>query len=230
MSLYFDKINIRMKSAADEKLAVWQYNYMRRQFDFYGVPANIRNKIIKDFLKKYELPEKTIFDKIIKEFWECRFRELQYAAIQIIRQFQKSNDVPLKTIEYLTTHKPWWDTVDLIAPNITAVYFDRNPAKRNQIIDKWLSDDNIWLKRSAVIFQLRKKQKTDVDLFIYVIERLKNNDEFFIQKAIAWALREYSKTDAEFVKHFLQKNNFSNFVVREALRYLKKYQKNNISI
>jgi len=140
----------------------------------------------------------------------------------IVRKYQKTHDISLELIEYMIILKSWWDTVDLIAPNIAAIFLDNHLSEKKSIITKWIYSDNIWLKRSAVIFQLRKKNQTDIELLLYAIEKLRNIDEFFIQKAIAWALREYSKTDAKFVKEYVRKNNFSKFVEREALRYLNK--------
>ena len=222
MERYCVELERQMKAFANKDLAVWQRKYMRNKFKFLGVPASDRNFVIKDFLKKKGLPNENNFEKIIYDLWTDEYREMQYAAIQIVRKYQKTHDISLELIEYMIILKSWWDTVDLIAPNIAAIFLDNHLSEKKSIITKWIYSDNIWLKRSAVIFQLRKKNQTDIDLLLYAIEKLRNIDEFFIQKAIAWALREYSKTDAKFVKEYVRKNNFSKFVEREALRYLNK--------
>ena len=222
MERYCVELERQMKVFANKDLAVWQRKYMRNKFKFLGVPASDRNFVIKDFLKKKGLPNENNFEKIIYDLWTDEYREMQYAAIQIVRKYQKTHDISLELIEYMIILKSWWDTVDLIAPNIAAIFLDNHLSEKKSIITKWIYSDNIWLKRSAVIFQLRKKNQTDIELLLYAIEKLRNIDEFFIQKAIAWALREYSKTDAKFVKEYVRKNNFSKFVEREALRYLNK--------
>ncbi len=222
MERYCVELERQMKAFANKDLAVWQRKYMRNKFKFLGVPASDRNFVIKDFLKKKGLPNENNFEKIIYDLWTDEYREMQYAAIQIVRKYQKTHDISLELIEYMIILKSWWDTVDLIAPNIAAIFLDNHLSEKKSIITKWIYSDNIWLKRSAVIFQLRKKNQTDIELLLYAIEKLRNIDEFFIQKAIAWALREYSKTDAKFVKEYVRKNNFSKFVEREALRYLNK--------
>ncbi len=200
--------------------------YMRNQFKFYGLYADERNEIFKKFIKNTGLPDRNNINLIIEQMWNNDFREMQYSAIQLYKQFQKINKPDdLQIIEFIITHKSWWDTVDSIAPYIVQKHFELFPDQQAAIIDKWLNSSNIWLQRSCLIFQLLMKEKTDIDLLFTNIEKLKNIDEFFIQKAIGWSLRQYSKINPNLIQTYVNKNNFSNFVSREALRHINRQKK-----
>ena len=121
----------------------------------------------------------------------------------------------------MLTHNSWWDTVDFIAPKLIGAYFVSFPDQRDAYVNKWLLSKNIWLQRSCIIFQLLRKEKTDTEFLEKIINSLLGSKEFFINKAIGWALRDYSRTDAEWVKHFASKTDVHPLSKREALRLLK---------
>lgn len=120
----------------------------------------------------------------------------------------------------LIVSKSWWDTVDVLSPHIMGYMFSTYPKLISQYSDLWIEDENIWLQRSAILYQLHYKGGTDEErLFRYIIRRA-NNDEFFVQKAIGWVLREYAKTNPESVKSFVLNHQLKPLSKREALKHL----------
>ena len=132
----------------------------------------------------------------------------------------KQEEIPF--LEYLITTKSWWDTVDYISPHLIGALFMKKPEVIEHSIQRWLDSDNLWLQRSAILFQLKYKDKTDTKLLFSIIEACANSKEFFIRKAIGWALREYSKTNPEAVLTFVQTHSLSPLSEREALRIIRK--------
>ena len=117
--------------------------------------------------------------------------------------------------------KSWWDTVDLIAGKQIGYHLRQHPQLIDPSVGKWLNSGNLWLQRTALLFQLKYKQNTDTALLLKVIDRLKDSDEFFLQKAIGWILREYSKTDAAWVCKVVDQKELAPLSAREALKWLK---------
>lgn len=117
--------------------------------------------------------------------------------------------------------RSWWDTVDGIAPNILGKFLQNYPELRDPCLKDFIQSDNIWLQRSTLLFQLRYKQDTDQDALFTLCESLSHSKEFFIQKAIGWALRQYAYTNKEAVYDFVDGHSLSNLSKREALKHRK---------
>ena len=147
-------------------------------------------------------------------------REFQYVAIDyMITVKDKFTPDDMETIEKLILTKSWWDSVDAI--NIVVGHIAmKYPEVKEGILTKWMKSDNIWLNRVSIIFQLKYKEKTDTEFLSKAILHNSGTDEFFINKAIGWALREYSKTNKEWVKEFIESNDLSALSVREGSKYL----------
>ncbi len=128
----------------------------------------------------------------------------------------------IRLIEFMVTHKSWWDTIDYIAAWHAGKYFQNYPKEILPVTERWMKSSNFWLQRSALLFQLKYKSNTNFDLLTNYILRLKGEKEFFIRKAIGWVLREYSKTDSEKIKGFVASNDISNLSKTEALKWLKR--------
>ncbi len=221
--MIFKEILENFKKKADKSLALWQKNYMRRQFEFLGVNASDRNLIIKKYYPKILNLSYSDLERFVGLCWDNKYREMQYAAMWLLRNYSKKK--PLENIgiaEFMIENKSWWDTVDFIAPNIAEPYFFENPQEEKIIVNKWLKSDNLWLRRSSIIYQLKRKEKTDTLILLYNIKQLADERDFFIQKAIGWALREYSKVNPDFVIKTCEDINLSNLAHREALKYLKR--------
>jgi 3-methyladenine DNA glycosylase AlkD len=135
------------------------------------------------------------------------------------RQFDQKD---INLLEHIITSKSWWDTIDFIASNLAGHYFKLFPDQRWPICEKWLLGDNIWLHRSALLFQLKYKTEVDTELLKHIIRRLLGSNEFFINKAIGWMLREYSKTNPDWVLGFVERHTLHKLSRREALKWLDK--------
>lgn len=126
----------------------------------------------------------------------------------------------LETLEYMIINRSWWDTVDFIATHLASRYFMHFQVEIRPRTRVWMDSGNIWLQRSALLFQLSWKERTDVDLLFHYMEELSQEKEFFIEKAIGWALRQLSRTYPEQVRQFVESHALRPLSRREALRLL----------
>jgi len=214
-----------MAAAADPQQALQMARYMRDQFAFYGIKSPQRREILRSFLKEYGAPAIGDASEVVRALWELPEREQQYNALDILIRLQKKLQPDfLPTLKWLITTKSWWDTVDGLASNVSGTIFANFPETGATAVQQWRSVDNIWLRRTTLLHQLKYKDKTNVPLLFSLIEENLYDDEFFIQKAIGWALREYSKTDETAVREFVAQTNLSPLAHREALKWLKNNQ------
>ena len=194
--------------------------YMKDNFPFLGIKKPQRIILQKLFVKQFKRSKKIDWT-LIFNLWELEEREFQYLALDLINatyNHLRKNDI--KKIEKLIVTKSWWDTVDFLSSKVTGELCREYPALKEDIRTSWSKSDNIWLSRSAILFQLRYKEKTDTDLLCKIIAENSSSDNFFINKAIGWALREFSKTDKEWVKNFIQQNRLNSLSVREGSKYI----------
>src|SRR5690554_7138620 len=160
--------------------------------------------------------------EIVLKLWDAPQRELHYFAQELFFKYKQQFEVSdISVIECLIGHNAWWDTVDFIATKPLAFYFKKFPDQREKIVQKWLSTGDIWFQRSALLFQLKYKTETDLELMSSTILTLKDSKEFFIKKAIGWILREYSRTDAQWVLNFVNQNELQALSKREAIRLIQ---------
>ncbi len=216
---YIDGITELFVKSKDDSNAYYMKKYMKNLFDFFGIKAPGRKDLTKIYFAMNGLPEKNELADIVKDLWSLEQREYQYFGMELLNKFSREleiNDVPL--LEFLITNKSWWDTVDYLAANPVGTLFASNKILKEKISNYWNDSENMWLKRTAIIFQLKYKSNTDVKLLGSIIESNKNSEEFFIQKAMGWALREYGKTDPGFVVDFVNKVELPRLSKREALR------------
>ena len=166
--------------------------------------------------------ERTEFWTLIHSLWEKNEREFQYLAIDLLNKQPKQKYHPKDSLELerLITTKSWWDTVDLLASNYLGKYLKIFPDEGKILIEKWRLSDNLWLKRSCLIFQLKYGNKTDVSLLKSLILQFYVINDFFIQKAIGWTLRQLSKSDVESVRKILSDIPLKGIALREARKYL----------
>ena len=222
MTAFIDILKIEFEKHINIKVALEQKVYMRNKFEFYGLKATERREIQKPFFIKQYLPNKSELNKIVKTLWEKPQRDYQYfsqeLAFKYVKQLEQKD---IKLYEYMVTHKSWWDTVDFIAAKLMGEYFKIFPEQKDKYVQKWLKSNNIWLQRSALIFQLKYKKDLDTELLSSTINALLGSNEFFINKAIGWILREFSKTNPKWVLEFVNKTALNTLSKREALRIIK---------
>lgn len=194
---------------------------MKGHFEFYGLTSPIRKELQRPFLVKNYLPSKSDLEKIVKPLWQQPQREVQYFAQELVQKYSKQFEKEdIELFEYMVSQKSWWDTVDFIASNILGPYFTKFPEERKPHVKKWISSNNLWLQRSAVIFQLKYKHDVDTELLSYAIYKLLGSKEFFINKAIGWSLRQYGKFNPGWVKDFVLRTPLEPLSRREALKLL----------
>ena len=221
MKDYISTLLFEFKANANLKIAAQQKAYLREQFTFYGIKTPARRAIQKPFLIKAHLPPKKNLEGLVRTLWNKPQRECHYFAQELVQKYRKQFDVKdIVLLEYMIENNSWWDTVDFIATKPIKAYFKKFPNQRDVYIEKWLSSGNIWLQRTCLIFQLLEKEKTDAILLKHVISSLLGSHEFFINKAIGWALRDYGKTNPEWVMNFVESSDLHPLSKREALKLM----------
>ena len=212
------------RAHANPERAIRMKAYMKDQFNYLGLPSPLRRELTKKFYASAGYPPLQQLVAIVDEAWKMPYREFKYFALELlVKMKKKSGHDAIHLYERLITSESWWDTVDLIAPSLIGYHMQQYPEERDQYIAKWIQSDNIWLQRSCILFQLKYKDKTDTTLLSDITLQLKESKEFFIRKAIGWALREYSKTDSGFVIRFVQQHELSGLSHREALKWLERH-------
>ena len=221
MNEFVQTLELELKRNSNAIIAAGQKAYMRNQFEFYGITTPLRREIQKQFLAKSYLPPKTDIEEIVKTLWNKPQREFQFIAQELVFKYTHQFDkYDIALLEFMVTNKSWWDTVDYIAVKLIGAYFTRFPEQLDIYIDKWLASRNIWLQRCCLLYQLKSKDKMDTQRLQYIIQKLLGSKEFFINKAIGWVLREYSKTNPKWVRDFTENNDLANLSRREALRLM----------
>lgn len=223
MSEFIQVLSNEFQRNSNPEIAAGQKAYMRDQFEFFGIKAPIRKEIQKPFLVKAYLPPKEELETLVKELWAKPQREFQMFGQELTAKYQRKfekQDIAL--LEFMVTHKSWWDSVDFIAAHLMGSYFKIFPELREEYVNKWLDSGHLWLQRSAILFQLKYKEETDTELLSYVIHRLLGSKEFFINKAIGWILRDYSRRNPDWVIHFVNQTDLQPLSRKEALRIINK--------
>ncbi|MCT0026904.1 DNA alkylation repair protein [Lactococcus lactis] len=220
----------------NEENAEKQAAYLRHQFEFIGLKTPERRLLAKDFLKEKKA-DRQIDWELVFEFWNLPEREFQYLALDYLHQMKKwvifDN---MEKIKKLTVSKSWWDTVDALDELVGHLLLTgRKQATENDstayeqvktLVKEWAQAENFWIRRIAIDCQLSFKNQTDLELLSYNIEKnlLGSSfaDEFFITKAIGWALRDLAKTNSAWVIKFIEEheNKMAKLSIREASKHL----------
>lgn len=221
MHPYVNAIKTLFEQNANPTQAVPMKKYMRDQFEYLGIKTPQNVALQKEFFAENGFPSLTDLDVILRDLWSLPQREFQYVAVGLLGRANK--EIPakfIKTIEYMLVTKSWWDTVDSIAGGTVGVHFRRFPEVRQKYLAKWRASDNFWLRRTAILFQLNYKQETDFDLLCEIIRENLDSKEFFINKAIGWALRQYARVEPQAVKKFVSSTRLHPLSEREAMKHL----------
>jgi 3-methyladenine DNA glycosylase AlkD len=212
----------RLQQAADEEKRVQMEKYMRSLFPFMGVQKPIRQELTKDWIRQQAKSETLSLRKTIKILWEQPEREFQYIAMDLMQQSKcyQATDCPEWLMGYIRD-KSWWDTVDFLASHLHGKHLLLFPQLKGELLRSWGQHEDKWVCRSAIIAQLGHKQQTDLDLLSELIELHRGSGDFFIQKAIGWALREVAKRQPIWVQDFCDRYDLKPLSRREALKNIK---------
>lgn len=195
--------------------------YMRDQFTFVGLKSPERKLQEKPLLQQAKTWDQAQLLEVFADLYGRPEREYQYAALDLARKYATRFDFDgIQTLASYITVKPWWDTVDNLRP-IFWLYLQHHYEDMPKVWALFYGQDDFWLRRVAITLQLSAKSETDVHLLTQAIDYDLQTDEFFIQKAIGWALRQYARTDANWVKAFIHAHSeLSKLAVREATKHL----------
>ena len=210
-----------LENNRNELLAESMGKYMRDKFNFLGIGGPKRTELFKKYFPTAR-KTKEIDWNFIETCWNKEEREFQYAVVYYLKamqKFLKKGDI--SKLKYLVVTKSWWDTVDLLSKIIGDVV-NRNKELKTLMLEWSKKENNIWLRRVAILHQLSFKENVDKLLLETILEDNLSDGEFFINKAIGWALRDYSKVNPEWVRKFIEKNRseMANLSLREAMKYL----------
>ncbi|MFC7548604.1 DNA alkylation repair protein [Plantactinospora sp. GCM10030261] len=207
-------------AARDPGRAVAMSAYMRDRFPFLGIAAPAQRQLSREVLAGLSRPDESALRSVALGCWALPEREYQYFACGYLRRHAVvCGPGFLATARTLVTVKPWWDTVDVLAAHLVGPLVRRHPELVAEL-DSWIVDADLWLVRTALLHQLAAKEDTDERrLFGYCV-RQAGHPDFFVRKAIGWALREYAKTEPVRVRHFVTANRsrLAPMSVREALK------------
>ncbi len=202
-----------------EKDAVLMKAYMRNQFEFLGVKSPKRKLLQREYFKGF----KGFDESVARDLYKNKYREFKYTSIDFLIKFKKHlEEDHIDFLREIILIEPWWDTVDIIGSNLVGALAFKYKDLVKSHMEPWALDENIWISRTSIIFQLRYKENTDRDFLEYTIGKNKDKKEFFIEKAIGWALREYSKTDGDWVRDFIKRYDLRPLSKREAMKHLSK--------
>jgi len=196
--------------------------YMRDQFAFLGIPSVPRRSLQREAFPRIRPPSGDALLRLAEELWALPEREYQYAACDLLaKHVALLGPEHLGRVRQLIETRSWWDTVDALAAHVVGPMVSATPTLVSDM-DRWVTERNLWIARTALLHQLRFREQTDaVRLFRYC--KLQSSHRgFFIRKAIGWALREYSKTDPRAVQAFIASHeaSLSPLSRREALLWL----------
>ncbi len=195
--------------------------YLKNRFILLGIQTPERKDIVKKYIKINGDPELDDLDSIIKLLWEQKEREFQYIGNNLADRMKKEVSVDtINLYKYMVINKSWWDTVDYTAGKLIGFQFEKYPDLVESVLPYFRNSNNMWLRRTAILFQLHYKERTNWKLLKCIINENLGSNEFFINKAIGWALREYSKTEPEEVHNFVKNTNLSSLSHREGLKWI----------
>ncbi|MBS4460996.1 DNA alkylation repair protein [Aerococcaceae bacterium zg-B36] len=215
----YQYIESKLQSVANEQKAISMANYMRNQFVFLGVQTPTRRQIVRDF---YKNERKVGIDwTLIDLCYQSQYREMHYVALDYLKALEKFlsyEDIP--HLRLLAEKHTWWDTIDQLDRLIGSIGL--TDSRVDDLMLEWSRDSDFWIRRIAIDHQLGRKDRTNTELLGRIILNNLGSKEFFINKAIGWSLREYSKTNVEWVREFVNqyRTQLSALSIREASKYL----------
>jgi 3-methyladenine DNA glycosylase AlkD len=217
-------IRRRLAEVADPEKAPQMQAYLKSPMPYRGVSAPILKRLCRDTFALHPLSTAAEWQRVVLDLWRnASFREERYAAVLLTqarayREFLTLSSVPM--LEEMIVTGAWWDFVDTLAAHNLGEILRTNPRQMKPLMRRWARDTDMWKRRSAILCQLGFKRDTDLHLLYDCIEPNLSLKDFFIRKAIGWALRQYAWTDPKEVRRYVKANadRLSPLSVREALK------------
>lgn len=214
-------------AAADADRAPSMQAYMKSAMPFHGVPAPVARRVFRAALQAHPVEDRETWADTVRELWDgATHREERYAALALARSRRYRaylDPASLPLLEHLVVTGAWWDLVDDVASHLVGTVLLSHPAETAPVVRSWATSDDRWLRRTAVICQLGAKERTDVALLTAAIEANLDDPDFFLRKAIGWALRQHARVDPGWVRTFVaeRSDRLSPLSRREALKHLE---------
>ncbi len=194
---------------------------MKSAMPFLGVAVPDVRRITRAQVKAAQIVDGgTLRDAALTLWDDAAYREERYAAMSLLAITPASVDravVPL--VEHMVRTGRWWDYTDELAHRLAALH-DSAPVATAALVRRWSTDEDMWIRRIAIISQLGRRDRVDQDLLAEVIAPNLGDTEFFIRKAIGWALREFARIEPGWVRHYAETHDLSALSRREALKHL----------
>lgn len=220
-------IHKHLVAVAEPDRAPAMQAYMKSAMPYLGVSAVPRRAVCREVFAELSWKTSADWQADVLAVWRgARFREERYAALELsgvraARAFQHIDALPM--YEEMIVTGAWWDYVDTIAGDRLITLLQNDPAEMRAAMLSWSTDADMWKRRSAILCQLRAKGATDTDLLTACMTPSLGSKEFFLRKAIGWALRQYARTDAAWVRKYVtaHENVVSGLSKREALKHIR---------
>jgi 3-methyladenine DNA glycosylase AlkD len=212
-----------LASVADPAKAPDMARYLKTEMPFYGVQKPARTPILRELIRRWPPDTRTEYTALVESLWSLPHREEKYLALGVARRhdrFVTISSVPL--YRRLIVSGAWWDLVDEVATQLTGKVLLRQRERMTPTILSWLEHRHLWVRRAAILSQIGHKEQTDEDLLFHCCTSRAHETDFFIRKAIGWALRDYAWTSPDSVARFVASNadTLSNLSKREATKNL----------
>lgn len=225
-----DEVRRRIAEAGDPERAPRMQAYMKSTMPFRGVSSVPLRAICREILGAHRLPDRRSWESAVLRLWDdAAFREERYAAIALAghRWYEQYQDpAALDLYRHLVVTGAWWDLVDTVASHRVGDILRAFPDQVVPLMREWAVDDDLWVRRTAILCQLGSKAGTDTELLAHALEHNLEDSlhgrAFFVRKAVGWALREHARTDPEWVRAFVASNGhrMSGLSRREGLKHL----------
>ena len=221
-------IRAGLAAQADPARAKGAQAYMKSEMPFYGVPSPAQKRLWREEFAAHPLETTEQWQQVALVLWRtASFREERYTAIGLVsdrRYLSYRTPAVVPMLEEMIVKGAWWDYVDALASHPLGDVLVADPARVSRLMRRWATDGDMWKRRAAILCQLRRKRDTDLALLYDCIEPNLGDREFFIRKAIGWALRQYAWTDPREVKRYVmaRRARLSGLSVREALKNVTK--------
>ena len=224
-----DAVRVALAAAGDPERARGAQAYMKSAMPFHGVPVPEVRRIARAELAAHLPPDRQTWHDTVLELWDrATHREERYAALALVRSSRAARYQDIESLElyrHLVVTGAWWDLVDELARAVGAVLRSVGPAAV-AVVRYWSRDDDLWLRRVAILCQLGAGVATDRALLADCIDANLADREFFIRKAIGWALRDLARADPVWVRAFVEAagDRLSPLSRREATKHLPAFQ------
>lgn len=216
-STYIENLTDALREIENPDDAPQMASYMKDQFRFLGIKTPQRNQLLGKFLKENGFPNQ--ISTFAKTAMKADFREVTYCGIEIIGRTKNDwEEESLGIFESMIPIRSWWDSVDSINTRCLRPFFKDFPELLSPVTLRWAESDNFWFQRVSLICQLRYRKNMDLEVVNRNIQLLKKSEEFFVQKAIGWILRDYAHDDPEWVRSYVAEVDLKPLSKREALK------------